>query len=103
MMKLLSILLAIAALGTGLRAAYKWYKASQVQPHFGYTYPRSQSGETFRRMGMVLLRIPEPTDPELKQMNEASANLDALNEAATLNKSAAAWTAVSVALAAWLV
>ena len=71
-----------------------------MQPDLGYIYPGSQPGETYRRGGMELLRFPEPTDPELKQMNESAATLDALNEAASLNKSAAVWTAGSVALSA---
>jgi hypothetical protein len=100
MMRLSSILLALAALGTGLLAAYKWYKASKVQIDLGYTYPGSQAGETYRRMGMELPRFPEPGDAELKQMNEISATWDAMNEAAKLNKVAAAWTAVYAALGA---
>jgi len=46
MMRLASILLALAALGTALLAAYKWYKASTVEIDLGYTYPGSQPGET---------------------------------------------------------
>jgi hypothetical protein len=100
MIRLSSILLALAALGTGLLAAYKWYKASKVQIDLGYTYPGSQAGETYRRMGMELTRSPEPMEAELKQMNEISATWEAMNEAAKLNKVAAAWIAASVALGA---
>jgi hypothetical protein len=39
-------------------------------------------------------------DAKLKQMNEICATWDAMNEAAKLNKVAAAWTAASVALGA---
>jgi hypothetical protein len=65
MIRLSSILLALAALGTGLLAAYKWYKASKVQIDLGYTYPGSQAGETYRRMGKELTRSPEPMEAEL--------------------------------------
>ncbi len=54
MIRLASILLALAALAAGLLAAYKWYKASTVEIDVGYTYPGSQPGETYRRMGMEL-------------------------------------------------
>jgi hypothetical protein len=97
MMKLISILLAIAALVTGLFAAYKWHKSSKVQIDLGYSDPSAQEAGTYRRMDMVLPRVPESPDPELRQMNEMSATWDAMNEAANLNKVAAAWTAVSVA------
>ncbi len=98
MMKFLSILLALGASVTGLVAAYKWYRASTVQIDLGYTFPGSQAQETFTRMGMECPRHPEPVDPELKQMNEMAATWDAMNEAAKLNKVAAAWTAGSVFL-----
>jgi hypothetical protein len=100
MMRLASILLALAALATGLLAAYKWYKASTVEIDLGYTYPGSQPGATYRRMGMELPRFPESGDPELKQINETAATWDAMKEAAKLNKVAAVWTAASVALGA---
>ena len=97
MVRLSSILLALAAFGTGLLAAYKWYKASEVPIDLGYTYPGSQAGETYRRMGTESSRLPEPVDEDLKWMNEISATWDAMNKAAKLNKDAAAWTAASVA------
>jgi hypothetical protein len=75
-------------------------QASEVQIDLGYTYPGSQAGETYRYMGMELTRYPEPMDAKLKQMNEICATWDAMNEAAKLNKVAAAWTAASVALGA---
>ncbi len=97
-MRLASILLALAALATGLLAAYKWYKASTVEIDLGYTYPGSQPGETYRRMGMEFPRFPESGDHELSQINETAATWDAMKEAANLNKVAAVWTAASVAL-----
>jgi hypothetical protein len=52
-------LLALAAFGTGLMAACKWYEASQVKIDHGYIYPGSQPGETYRSMGVDIRRRPE--------------------------------------------
>ncbi len=41
---------------------------------------------------------PEPVDPELKQMALNSAMMTAMTTAAELNKTAALWTTLSVAL-----
>jgi hypothetical protein len=43
-------------------------------------------------------RTPEPGDPDLQRMIETAAILDALREAAALNKAAARWTAGAVIL-----
>ena len=100
MMKFVSILFALAALVTGLLAAYKWYNASNVGIDFGYTYPGSRAGETYTRGGIKSSRFLEPTDDVQKQMNEMDATLDAMKEAAKLNKVAARWTAATVAFSA---
>jgi hypothetical protein len=92
----LSLDLASAALGTGLFAAYKWYRASGVTVDFGYSLPGDPPGQTYRRMGMEFPRAPESGVPEMQRMNEIAATLDALNEAAAINKVAAIWTAISV-------
>ena len=76
MLRLSSILLALAALGTGPLAAYKWYKASTAEIDLGYIYPGSPT--TYRRMGMEFPRFPEPWDSEMKQMNETAATWDAM-------------------------
>jgi hypothetical protein len=98
MMKIVSIILAIASLGTGLIAAWTWYKASKVQIDLGYIYPGSPPGATFKRMGMEFPRTCESGEPELQRLNEMSATWDAISEASQSNKVAAIWTAASVAL-----
>jgi hypothetical protein len=67
---------------TGALAACKWYKASTIPVDFGYTYPDSKPGETFRRRGVELPRFTEPPDGDQKRMNEIDAFGDAMNEAA---------------------
>jgi hypothetical protein len=98
-MKLSGIVLAMLALGTGLAASYKWYKASRVEIDLGYN-PIGVQGGIVKRMGLEFPRSSEPLDPEGRQGNEIIATWEAMNEAAKLNKEAAIWTAGSVALGA---
>jgi len=72
--------LAVAALVTGLTAAWKWYAASKIQPKPNW------------RM--------EPVKPVLSNMGWTSANLEAFEKAGQLNAKAALWTAASVVLSA---
>jgi hypothetical protein len=80
-MKCVSIALAVGALVSGLIAAFYWYKSSNVDIDPGWT-----------------VEHPEPVVPELKQMGWNSAMMNAITTSATLNKTAALWTALSVAL-----
>ena len=80
MLKLASIILALAALGTGLAAAWQWYAASKVQP-----YPNWKI---------------EPVVPTLAQMGWTSATMEAFEKAGQLNARAALWTGGSVVLSA---
>ena len=73
------VALAVAAFGTGLRAAWLWYRASKVQPDPNW---------------------PKEPDPTLSQMNWTSAVLTAMQVSASLNTKAAFWTAISVILGA---
>lgn len=83
-MKYLELLLAAAAFITGLLAAWYWYKASRIQtvPKWGY------SGEG--HWAQVLAQHYWTND-----LRESAA------ESARLNKIAALWTAVAVALNAF--
>jgi hypothetical protein len=98
-MKTWSAILALLAALTGLCAAYKWYKASKIEIELGYIYPGTKDGETFERNGLTLPRQPQSGDPELNRINEIAATWAAINQASKLNKEAALWTALSVALA----
>jgi hypothetical protein len=81
--------LAIAAFGTGLRAAWLWYRASTVQPDL--YWPKEPVA------GLPL----ESAEPEpLSQVSWTSAILTAMQVAASLNTKAAFWTAISVILGA---
>jgi len=86
-MRAISVGLAIAALITGLIAAWHWYRSSRIMVDPGWTEP----GE------------PGPTEPvsERRQHREwTSATIAAFHDAAALNKTASFWTAGSVALGA---
>lgn len=98
MTKLIGIVLAIGALVTGLVAAYKWYRASCVCIELGYILPGSNPGETYRRYGIDIPRQAQSGDAEMQRINEIAATWAAINESSELNKSAALWTAFSVAL-----
>jgi hypothetical protein len=82
-MRCVSIVFAVFALVTGLKAAYHWYAASEVTIDPGWT-PAD----------------PEPTDEELKQLAWNVAIIRAATESANLNKVAARWTAAAVILGA---
>jgi hypothetical protein len=81
-MKCISIGLAVCSLVFGLVAAFYWYRSSTVKPDPGWTREN-----------------PEPVVPEIRQMVWNSAILTAVTVSADLNKLAAIWTALSVALA----
>jgi hypothetical protein len=82
-MKYISVAFALGALVTGLKAAFHWYKASEVAIDPGWTQEN-----------------PEPVDEELKQMCWNVAIIDAAQKSAALNKVAALWTAAAVVLGA---
>jgi len=79
-MKVVSIILALIAAGVGLRAAYLWYRASQVIP--------------------VPLWQVEPGDTQLSQMGWLAAEMEATRQSGVFNRAAAIWTAWSVVLGA---
>ena len=82
------VVLAVAAFGTGLRAAWLWYRASKVEPD--PNWPKEPVAD-----------LPlEPADPTLSQMSWTSAILTAMQVSASLNTKAAFWTAISVILGA---
>jgi hypothetical protein len=81
-LRIFSIFLAIIALVSGLIAAWYWYKSSKVPIDPGWSGPT------------------EPVVPEQQQMDWTVAILKATREVADLNKTAALWTALSVAFAA---
>ena len=80
-MKAVIIILAIATLGTGLRAAQLWYRSSVTVPV-----------PTWAENGF------EPVDPLQSQMGTLVGLIECGAKAAALNSSAARWTAVSAAL-----
>ena len=82
------VALAVAAFGTGLRAAWLWYRASKVEPD--PNWPKEPVAD-----------LPlETADPTLSQMSWTSAVLTAMQLSASLNTKAAFWTAISVILGA---
>jgi hypothetical protein len=84
-MRMAAILLALAALLTGLRAAWRWFQSSKVTIDPGWT---GEHGSM------------EPVLPELQQSGWTSGTMKAFTEAAAPNKSASLWTAASVGLSA---
>ncbi len=79
-MKQASIVFAVAALFTGLWAAWKWHQSSKIHPKPNWQF--------------------EPVEPTLKHMGWDAATLTAFSEAGRLNAVAAKWTAASVCLGA---
>lgn len=77
-------LLAIMAFAAGLRAAQLWYRASKVQ-----------FMPLWEKNGQI-----EPVDPHLSQAQWIVALLQTADKSGELNRSAALWTAWSVALSA---
>jgi hypothetical protein len=77
---LFTMALAVAALGSGLIAARKWYAASKIQPKANWR--------------------TEPVAPVLSNMGWTSGTLEAFERAGQLNAKAALWTAASVVLSA---
>ena len=86
-MKIVSLILALGALVSGLTASWRWYQASQVQINPGW-------------VGIDDYGPLEPVLPEQQQMGWTVATLSAFSEAAGLNKAASLWTACSVGLTA---
>lgn len=80
-MKCASIGLAVCVVVTGLIAAYHWYQSSLVQIDPGWTTLH-----------------PEPLDEQRRQMDLNVAVNRWATAATKLNKTAALWTALSVAL-----
>jgi hypothetical protein len=77
-MKTVSLVFALAALATGLWAAWKWYRSSQVTPNPGWDF--------------------EPVIESHKRLGWDVAMPNAFSDAGKLNANAAGWTAASVAL-----
>ncbi len=77
-MRYVGTLLALAAMGAGLRAALKWYEASRVEVQLS----------------------PDIHVPDLDAQGHIVATWNALSESAALNKTAALWPAASVMLSA---
>jgi hypothetical protein len=77
-------------LATGFRAAYLWWKASEVRPKIGQLeaalLDQPESGEDLDRL--------ETSSGLLNE--KLLASIDAANESAVLNRRAAIWTAGSV-------
>jgi hypothetical protein len=84
-MKYTSIVLAFAALFTGLSAAWYWYKSSKIVIDPGWGMPG------------VDAHI-EPVVPELRQLDLQVATDRAVQQIGALNKVASLLTAISVAL-----
>jgi len=89
-MKICSILLALAAFGAGVTAAWYWYLSAKVDPKTGWDPPVGDATKD----SQVLL----------ENLNAIAvwifAIKDALEEASRLNRNAAIWTAISVLLSA---
>jgi len=86
-MKALSIALAGLAGISGLIAAWRWYRSSQIPIDPGWQLPGTG--------GLI-----EPTDEASQAIGWAMATINAFNEASGLNRKAALWTAASVLLSA---
>lgn len=99
MLKPVSLILTLLALGAGLASAWTWWRASRVEIDLGYAQPGDKPGATVRRIGIDIPRSPEPVIAELRQMNELAAQLEAARRSARLNKDAALWAAVAAASA----
>ena len=85
-MKLAGIALAGGARGTGLVAAWYWYRSSKVQVE--PVWPQGVFG------------LVEPGETEGSQAGWITGTLTAYSKSADLNAKAALWTAGSVVLAA---
>ena len=81
-MKTLSVVLAVLAFASGLWAAYLWHQASRVQVIPFQEYE-----------GRI-----EPVDPHQSQAEWIIALIDTAIQAGDLNRRAAKWTALAVAL-----
>jgi hypothetical protein len=95
--KYLTVLLTIGSLATGLWAAYKWWQASVIEVPQGFAQS-GISGITRRMAPPHVVRAPEAINAEIERMNEMGLALEAVAKSARLNKQAAFWTAISVAL-----
>ena len=99
MMKWISFGLGILASVTGFVAAVYWYRSSKVglKPIWGGLDARSKQEIPVREIRTLGF---EPVDPLFSQMGWLAGLMQTVGESADLNKRAALWTAVSVALAA---
>jgi hypothetical protein len=103
---IIEIALALAALATGLWAAWLWQSSSRVQVDLGYSTPGAPptfkrlifDPQTGRPLDVELPRFVEP--PGGDAAGQIAATWDAMARAAPLNARAARWTAASVAVAA---
>ena len=77
-MQIVSLAVAAAACGTGLRAAYLWWQASRIP--------------------VVPAWYVEPGEAEASMQGWIAALLEASNKSGTQNAAAAVWTAWSVGL-----
>jgi hypothetical protein len=71
-----------------------------VQVDLGYFEPGMPTGVTYRRIGQDVPRFTQPIDTDAQRQIEVVATWEAMRESSMLNKTAAGWTALSVALGA---
>lgn len=77
----IKLALTISAFVSGLIAAVRWYQSSSANNYPDWTWNN-----------------PEPVDSELRQLELNVAMLTGMQRAASLNKAAAFWTALSIAI-----
>jgi hypothetical protein len=114
--KTLSILLALAALGTGIKAAFDWFRSTKVEPKKGWDLPvgsiKTELKELSDENGKIDPKIVSDNfkvvldnfKVVLDNFDAFTSGIllikDALRESSSLNKTAAIWTAISVVLSA---
>ena len=97
-MTYIGIMLAMAACGTGLWAAWKWRAASLVPIDPGWGPPGTNETYLVPGYGIEVPRHLEPLDPAQSNRELDTAIWGAETESGRLNKVAAKWTAISVGL-----
>jgi hypothetical protein len=97
-MTYVGIALATAACGSGLWAAWKWREASLVPVDPGWGPPGTAETYLVPGYGIEARRHIQPLDPAQSNSELSTAIWAAASASARLNKVAAIWTAVSVAL-----
>jgi len=85
-MKLITLLFALIAVGTGVKAAWLWYKASVISPDPGWQNPLAPTPAA----------PIEPLDRTQAQGQWISVMLESAERSAALNSLASRWTAASV-------